>query len=105
MEFKNEIIIQGVVDTSSPVPGLDTVWFSVMTQHCSVSKDGLPTVDCTWFNVQAHKGEKITDLSKIQKGTKIYVKGRMAARRYVDSEGIQRLNMEVIANEINILND
>lgn len=105
MEFKNEIIIQGIVGTSSPVPGQDTVRFSVMTQHCSVSQDGVPNVECTWFNVQAHKGKKITDLSKIEKGTKIYVKGRMAARRYVDSEGTERLSTEVIANEINILND
>lgn len=105
MEFKNEIIIQGVVGTSNPVPGCDAVRFSVITQYCSVSKDGLSAVECTWFNVQAHKGKKITDLSKIGKGTKIYVKGRMAAKHYVDSEGNQRLNMEVIANEINILNE
>lgn len=105
MEFKNEINIQGVVGMSSPVPGWDAVRFSVVTEYLCVSKDGVPNVECTWFNVQAHKGKKITDLSKIEKGTKIHVKGRMVARRYVDSEGTQRLNMEVIANEINILND
>lgn len=60
-------------------------------------------VECTWFSVTAWEGSKITGLDKIQKGSKVYVSGRVRVRRYVDAEGCDRQCWEVVASELKIM--
>ena len=107
MQFKNEIILQGVVGTvqMSPVNGTKVARFSLVTETTSTSKDGGLMVECTWFSVTAWEGSKITGLDKIQKGSKVYVCGRVRVRRYVDAEGCDRQCWEVVANELKILEE
>lgn len=107
MQFKNEIILQGVVGTvqMSPVNGTKVARFSLVTETTSTSKDGCMVIDTTWFSVTAWEGSKITGLDKIQKGSKAYVSGRVRVRRYVDAEGCDRQCWEVVANELKLLEE
>ena len=41
----------------------------------------------------------------IDKGSKIHVVGRLRARRYTDSEGVDRNMVEVVANKIEVIDE
>ncbi len=105
MEFINTIKLQGLVGASqiSSVNGMKVARFSLMTEYTSNSKDGCMMVESTWFSVTAWEGNKITDLDKIGRGSKVHVIGRVRVRRYVDAEGCDRQCWEVVANELKIM--
>ena len=107
MEFINKIEIAGVVGAvnTSSVSGTKVSRFSVMTENSSTSKDGGLMIECTWFSVCAWSGEKMPDLDKITKGSKVHVLGRVRVRRYVDADGNDRQCWEVVANELKLLED
>ena len=107
MEFINKIEIAGVVGAVnvSTVSGSKVARFSVMTENSSTSKDGGLMIECTWFSVCAWECGKIAEVDKIQKGSKVYVCGRVRVRRYVDSEGNDRQCWEIVANDLKLLED
>ena len=39
----------------------------------------------------------------LKKGKKVYIEGRLTQRKYTDREGIQRVAVEVIANDMEML--
>ena len=45
------------------------------------------------------------DLTKIEKGTKLQVSGRIRAQRYTDSDGIERFGYEVLASAMSPITD
>lgn len=45
------------------------------------------------------------DLARIEKGNKVYVQGRLRGQRYTDSEGIERYAFEVLAYQLNKIED
>ena len=107
MKFINKIEIAGVVGAVnvSSVSGTKVARFSVMTENSSTSNDGGLMIECTWFSVCAFEGGKIAGLDKIQKGSKVYVCGRVRVRRYVDADGNDRQCWEIVANELKLLED
>ena len=107
MEFINTIKLQGVVGASqiSPVNGMKVARFSLMTEYTSNSKDGCMMVESTWFSVTAWEGNKITDLDKIGRGSKVHVIGRVRVRRFMDENGHDRQCWEVMASELNIVEE
>lgn len=107
MNYINKIEIAGVVGAVnvSNVSGTKVARFSVMTENSSTSKDGGWVVETCWFPCVAWDGGKITGLDKIQKGSKVYVCGRVRVRRYVDSEGNDRQCWEIVANELKLLEE
>ena len=108
MEFLNKIEIRGVVGRANLTPcGPTTVCnFSVMTEYCYKSQDGGVIVDTLWLQVCAY-GPKPgwPDLNQIQKGSKVYVQGRLRAKRYCDAQGIDRTCYEVVAQELKLLEE
>lgn len=108
MEFLNKIELRGVVGVSRQVDcGSTTACnFSVVTEYCYKSQDGGVIVDTLWLQVCAY-GPKPgwPDLNQIQKGSKVYVQGRLRAKRYCDAQGIDRTCYEIVAQEIKLLED
>jgi single-strand DNA-binding protein len=56
-----------------------------------------------WFNIVAWR--TLAELCEryLHKGSKVYVEGRLAQRKYTDREGVQRTSVEVIANDVQFL--
>ena len=107
MQFINKLEIAGVVGAAnvSSVSGSKVARFSMVTENSSTSKDGGLMIECTWFSVCAWEGGKITGIDKITKGSKVHVLGRIRVRRYVDAEGNDRQCWEVVANELELLEE
>ena len=108
MEFLNRIELKGVCGTSRVVNcGSTTACnFSVVTEYCYKSQDGGVIVDTLWLQVCAY-GPKPgwPNLTDIQKGTKVFVHGRLRAKRYCDAQGIDRTCYEVVAQELKLLEE
>lgn len=63
------------------------------------------TLETTWHNVVAWEGRGIPNLDLLVKGTPISVVGRLRTRSYINSEGINRTEYEVVASEISVLEE
>ena len=112
MEFLNKIEIQGIVGnaSSSKVGESEVVRFSVVTEYCYKDRNGGAVIDATWFNVTAWRrsdgeNKRVVDFSQLGKGVKVNVKGRIRTSRYTDSNGIDRTVWEVVASDVNVIND
>lgn len=108
MEFLNRIELKGVVGTSkmANIGSAIACNFSVVTEYCYKSQDGGVIVDTLWLQVCAY-GPKPgwPNLTEIQKGTKVFVQGRLRAKRYCDAQGIDRTCYEVVAQELKLLEE
>ena len=78
--------------------------FSVATNYCYKSKDGIPVIETTWHTCVVSEGSKV-DLDKIQKGSQVRLSGRLRAQRYIDQNGHERQSFEVVVSELTVLED
>ncbi len=77
--------------------------FTVATNYAYKDKDGHAIIDTSWHNVMAREGRYIHDLSKIEKGTKVYVQGRLRYQKYTASDGVERVSADIVANRVAII--
>ena len=56
-----------------------------------------------WFNIVAWERLAETCNNYLQKGSKVYIEGRMTSRKYTDKDGIERTVWDVIASEMEML--
>ncbi|MBR1407129.1 MAG: single-stranded DNA-binding protein [Bacteroidales bacterium] len=59
--------------------------------------------DNTWFDVAAWEGKGMPDLTRIQKGSPVQVFGRIRMRSYTTAAGVERLEPEVRASRVVLL--
>ena len=108
MEFLNRIELAGVVGTSSVKMVSDSriCRFSLATEYSYKGSDGGIIIDCTWFNICVFdkKGVKC-DLNQIVRGSKVHVIGRFRCSRYTDAQGNDRSCYEVLASEVEIMEE
>lgn len=106
MEFKNTIEIQGFVGNAhgTPVGDDEVVRFSVATEYVFQDTAGLPVVETTWVQCVGWKS-KHPDVAKIVRRTAVNVKGRLVMRRYVASDGGDRLSPEILVSKVTIIDD
>jgi single-strand DNA-binding protein len=60
-------------------------------------------VETDWFNIVTWNKLAETCNSYLQKGSKVYIEGRLSQRKYTDKNGQERTAIEVVANEMEIL--
>lgn len=77
--------------------------FSVATNFMYRGKDNEAVVETTWHNVVAWNGKGMPDFSFIQKGTPVYVAGRLRTSRFTGSDGMEKTVYEVVANRVDVL--
>lgn len=77
--------------------------FNVASGRTWKSADGQQHEDTEWFKVVAW--DKLGEICNqyLQKGTRVYVEGRLQTRKWQDKEGRDRYTSEVIANDMIIL--
>jgi len=105
MEQLNRIEIRGIVGSVrfQTYQDRNVCHFSVATSYVYKNRNGEPVIETTWHNVNAWENRNVPDLSSIEKGTKVYVVGRLKSQKYVDSDGVDRYSYEVSASQVNIL--
>ena len=102
MEQINRIELRGLVGTVNTqiYPQGKVSHFTVATNYAYKDKNGSPVIETTWHNVTAWEGRDIQNLNELEKGSKVYVLGRVRKQRFTGSDGIDRTSNEVIARRI-----
>ena len=102
MEQLNHIELRGTVGfvRQQVVNQRMVAHLSVATNYVYKDRNGDPVIETTWHNVSAWEGKGCPDLSRIEKGSKVAVTGRLRGQRYTDSDGIERYAYEVIAYQL-----
>ena len=106
-QFLNRATIRGIVGAVKTVSygDLKAANFSLCTDYAYTDKEGYPVVETTWFNINAFQNDNIDGetIDKIQKGAWVEVLGRYRARRFVRADGSQGTTFDIVANQINVL--
>ena len=107
MEQLNRIELRGTVGfiRQQTFNGRMVVHLSVATNYVYKDRNGEPVIETTWHNVTAWEGKGCANLDKIEKGCKVGVVGRLRGQRYTDAEGIERYAFEVVAYQLNLIED
>ena len=102
MEQLNKVELRGTLGVLRVMPVGDTRYatMSVATNYCYKDAEGCPVIETTWHLVTAWEGKGCPDLSVFRKGDPVHVVGRLRNRRYVDSAGVERTQMDIIANTL-----
>lgn len=106
MEQLNKIILRGLVGNAAfrSYDGKGQNRFSIATSYAFKSRDGQANIETLWLPVSAWEGRNISlqDLQQIEKGTVVYVEGRLRLNKFVNTEGVEKQSHEVIANYLRI---
>jgi single-strand DNA-binding protein len=67
------------------------------------SSSGEKVEETEWFNIVAWR--QLAEICEryLQKGSKVYIEGRLSQRKYTDREGVGRTSIEVIASDMEML--
>lgn len=79
--------------------------FTVATNYAYKDKDGGAVIETTWHSVNAWQGKGIADLSRITKGSKVYVCGRLRSQKFVGEDQQERTVYEVIPSSLVLLDE
>lgn len=105
MEQFNRIELRGIVGSVKlqDYSGRQMARINVATSRAYKDKNGAAVIETTWHSVQAWEGSGIKDLDKIEKGSKIYVRGRLREQKYTGIDDVERTSYDVVANSITII--
>jgi len=107
MEQLNRIEIRGIVGNVrlQNANRRNVAHISVATSRAYKNMAGEPVIDTTWHSVNAWEGKNITELAKIEKGSKVHVLGRMSASKFSGTDGAEKTSYEIQANLLEIIDD
>ncbi len=107
MEQINRIELRGLVGSVNTqiYPQGKVSHFTVATNYAYKDKNGTPVIETTWHNVTAWETKGIADLDAIEKGSKVYVCGRLKFQKFTGSDGIERTSAEIQASRVVIISD
>lgn len=102
MEQLNRIELRGYVGSITIYPAGERKMarFTLATSMAYKDKDGAAIIETTWHTCIAFENKSIQDLEKIEKGSKLYVCGRLRTNRYSGADGVERTVYEVIASRV-----
>jgi len=105
MEQLNRIELRGTVGSVKLQTYEDNVVarISIATNVAYKDREGAAVIETTWHNVNAWEGRDIQNLDKIEKGTKLYVQGRLRNSRFIGQDGMEHFITDIQANRIVII--
>lgn len=105
MEQLNRIELRGMVGSVNiqNYPQGKVAHITVATSLAYHDKAGNPVIDTQWHNVTAWEGKSIQNLESIQKGSKIYVQGRLKTQKFTGNDGVDRFSVEVQASRLTLV--
>lgn len=83
--------------------GLAITKFTLAVNRYKKSNTGERQEETDWFNIVAMEKRAEICNQYLQKGSKVYVEGRLSQRKYTDKNGIDRWMTEVIINDMEML--
>lgn len=83
--------------------GTPVTKFSLAVNRSTKTQSGEKREETEWFNIVTWR--QLAELTEryLHKGSKVYIEGRLAQRKYTDKQGIQRTAVEVIASDVQFL--
>ena len=107
MEHINRIEIQGEVGNirTQTIFDQQVSNMSVMTQEIYTNKEGIAIAETTWHNVVVWQDKSSVDLSKVEKGSKVRVVGRLRQMKYTDTNGMEKIYYEILASEFQLIEE
>ena len=77
--------------------------FSIAVNRRTKSPSGERKEETDWFNVVAWRQLAELCHTHLQKGSKVYIEGRLTQRKYTDKNGMERTMVEVVASDVEFL--
>ncbi len=77
--------------------------FTVATNYAYKDRDGGAVIETTWHTVNAWQGKGIADLTKITKGSKVYVCGRLRSQKFVGEDQQEHSIYEIVPSSLVLL--
>ncbi|HEX6122712.1 MAG TPA: single-stranded DNA-binding protein [Ktedonobacterales bacterium] len=77
--------------------------FSLAVSRRRRDESGEQREETQWFNVVAWERLAETCNNYLQKGSKVYIEGRITSRKYTDKDGVERTTWEVTATDMEML--
>ena len=77
--------------------------FGLATNHTYKKEDGTTVESTDWHRIVAWGGLAETCGKYLEKGSQVYVEGRMTYREWQDKDGKERMSAEVIADDVQFL--
>jgi len=77
--------------------------FTLAVNRYTKGTDGERKTETEWFNIIAWNQLAETCSKYLQKGQKVFVEGRLTQRKYTDRNNVERLSVEVIINDMEML--
>lgn len=108
MKSTNRVELKGVIGQDARINtagSMRVANFSLATEFLWVDKEGNKMKDTDWHNIVAWEVFGIADFSKLVKGTKVSIVGRLRTRNYADKQGNQRYITEVVADDLDVIDD
>ena len=83
--------------------GAAVATFTLAIDRPRRTPDGARASEAEWFRVVAWEGLAEVCRDYLRKGSRVYVEGRLQSRGYTDAEGVARVAVEVVANDLLML--
>ena len=83
--------------------GTPVTKFSVAVNRYSKTSSGERKEETDWYNVSAWRGLAEVCDKYLHKGSKVYIEGRLAPRKYTDRNGVQQTSLDVTVTEMQML--
>lgn len=105
MEQLNKIEIRGIVGSVyvKDFVNAKVANISVATDYGYTTKDGSSVLETTWHYVTAWEGKDIQNLDQLKKGSGIHIIGRLRNRKYVATDGTERIAYEIVASKVEMI--
>ena len=105
MEQLNSVILRGIVGNAriQNIGETQMARFSLATNYAFKSRSGEAVIETTWHQVTAFKSDRMPELSTLDKGVAVEVKGRIRNQRYTDANGVEKQMSEIIASQLKVL--
>lgn len=108
MKSVNRVYLKGTIGQDARITQAGSgrvANISVATEFLWVDKEGNKQKDTDWHNVVAWEMFGIADFSRLVKGTKVSIVGRLRTRKYTDRSGAERYVTEVVADELDVIDE
>ncbi len=100
----NKIILIGRLgkdpEMSYTPNGLAVTKFTVAINRYAKSQTGERQDETDWYSIVAFNKLAETCNTYLKKGSKVYIEGRLAQRKYTDRNNVERVALEVTLNEM-----
>jgi len=90
-------------DVRATTGGKTVVNFGLATNHTYKKEDGSVVESTDWHRIVVWGGLAETCGKYLEKGSQVYVEGRMTYREWQDKDGKDRTSAEVIADDVQFL--